>query len=165
MADLHPLERLQPSLLDRLTDDDPQSTVESRHQRVLSLERLREGVIRDVGWLLNARCRSTSLDRYPNVSDSVLNYGIPELSGTAASGVDRRQLELDVAAAIRRFEPRLISNTVSVAVTKSTTADHNAVQFEIKAQLWAEPAAQNLLLRTELDLETGDMSVDDYDIQ
>ena len=36
MAELTPKERLQPSLLDRLTDDEPEQQQESRDKRVLS---------------------------------------------------------------------------------------------------------------------------------
>jgi len=54
MAELIPKERLQPSLLDRLTDDEPLQDKESQEQRVLSLRQLRSSVIRDLQWLLNA---------------------------------------------------------------------------------------------------------------
>jgi type VI secretion system protein ImpF len=36
MADLAPAERLQPSLLDRLTDDEPDKRVEGRDRSVIS---------------------------------------------------------------------------------------------------------------------------------
>ena len=51
-------ERLQPSLLDRLTDNEPAKKEESRAQRVLSMKKLREGVVRDLLSLLN----TTKLD-------------------------------------------------------------------------------------------------------
>lgn len=53
MAELTPPERLQPSLLDHLTDDEPAASQETRSPRVLSIQRLRESVLRDLGWLLN----------------------------------------------------------------------------------------------------------------
>ena len=67
MAELTVKERLQPSLLDRLTDDEPDKNVESRDRRVISLERLRECVMRDLGWLLNTGKLSQvqNLDAYP----------------------------------------------------------------------------------------------------
>ena len=43
-------ERLQPSLLDRLTDEEPTSQVESRDARVIDIRRLREIVQRDLSW-------------------------------------------------------------------------------------------------------------------
>ncbi|MFN5622686.1 MAG: type VI secretion system baseplate subunit TssE, partial [Planctomyces sp.] len=52
MAELTTQDRLQPSLLDRLIDHEPQQTQESRDKRVLSLKKLREAVVRDIGWLL-----------------------------------------------------------------------------------------------------------------
>jgi predicted component of type VI protein secretion system len=49
-----PLDRLQPRLLDRLTDDDPVKSEESRNQRIISLQRYKAGVLRDLDWLFNA---------------------------------------------------------------------------------------------------------------
>ena len=46
-------ERLQPSLLDRLTDDDATNAAESREARVIDIRRLRDIVQRDLSWLLN----------------------------------------------------------------------------------------------------------------
>ena len=48
MAELTPLEKLQPCLLDRLTDDEPQKGEESRMQRVISAQRYRRGVLSDL---------------------------------------------------------------------------------------------------------------------
>ena len=47
MAELTTRERLQPSLLDRLTDDAPQERVESRDKRVMSMRQLRTAVLRE----------------------------------------------------------------------------------------------------------------------
>ena len=41
MPELAPKERLQPSLLDRLTDEEPGTTQESRERRVLALDTMR----------------------------------------------------------------------------------------------------------------------------
>ena len=49
-----PQDRLQPALLDRLTDDEPDKKLEPREARVLSKRRLRQSVLRDLAWLFNA---------------------------------------------------------------------------------------------------------------
>ena len=49
-----PLDKLQPCLLDRLTDDEPEKKEESRIQRVISLQRYKAGVLRDLEWLFNS---------------------------------------------------------------------------------------------------------------
>ena len=52
MADKTLTERLQPSLLDRLTDLEPEAKTESRDSRVINIRRLREIIRRDLAWLL-----------------------------------------------------------------------------------------------------------------
>ena len=51
---LLPQDRLQPALLDRLTDDEPDKKQEPREARVLSKSRMRQSVLRDLAWLFNA---------------------------------------------------------------------------------------------------------------
>jgi type VI secretion system protein ImpF len=161
MAELTPQERLQPSLLDRLTDNEPQKTDESRDQRVLSLARLRECVIRDLTWLLNTERlpKSEKIEDYPDANQSVINFGIPSLTGASSSGVDNDALEKAVLVAIYAYEPRLIPGTVSVKSVRGVDQMNlNALMFEIEADLWAQPVPLHLYLQTEVDLETGHFS-------
>ncbi len=158
MPELTPKERLQPSLLDRLTDDEPDKAVESREKRVMSDARLRESVIRDLTWLLNSEnllgCQDmTDCELAPK---SVINYGIPSLTGATASGIDVRRLKQQIHDAICHFEPRLIANTVRVnAILSQGMMNRNTLRFEIDAELWAQPLPIHLFLMTEVDLETG----------
>ena len=48
MATLRAQDRLQPALLDRLTDDNPESRSESTEARVINRSRLRDMVLRDL---------------------------------------------------------------------------------------------------------------------
>lgn len=162
MAELTPKEKLQPSLLDRLTDDEPEKKQESREKRVLSPSRLRESVRRDLSWLFNTvNLASThSLDAYPEVERSTLNYGLPDLAGRTASSIDQLQLERLLRRAVWDFEPRLTRSAVRVKLIKDLgKMSHNAMCFEIEAELWAQPLPLRLFLRTDLDLETGEVSV------
>ena len=95
MAELTTTERLQPSLLDRLTDDAPAQRDESREQRVISATRLSECVTRDLSWLLNTVQLSAHqpLDDAPLAARSVLNYGIPDLTGLELAGLDVVRLQ------------------------------------------------------------------------
>ena len=165
MAELTSQERLQPSLLDRLTDDDPQNTRESRDKRVLNLRRLRQGVIRDLSWLLNTGNLDsvTDLDDYPEVADSVLNYGMPHLSGSTASSVVVGAIEKQIRDAIIKFEPRILEKTVRVRLSVDDKEfSHNAMTMEIQGELWAQPVPERLFLRTDVDLETGDVTISDH---
>jgi type VI secretion system protein ImpF len=157
MADLAPRERLQPSLLDRLTDDEPGTKVETREHRVLSLRMLREGVLRDLAWLFNTSSLLSAGEapKLPHVANSVINYGLPGLSGNSISNLNVERLERAIRQAIWDFEPRLIRATVNVRALSGTDADHNKLTFEIEADMWAQPYPERLFLRTELDLECG----------
>jgi len=208
-----PKERFLPSLLDRLTDDDPINTsirnqkekiagiekslaelsqgkmttkTEESQKRQLelqqqldelrvqftvlttsvsSLHEIRACVKRDLDWLLNASQYSPQqdLDGYPDVASSVLNYGIPDLTGKTVSGFDPAYIERLMKQVIVNYEPRIIRRTLSVQVIADKTMfDHNALAFEIEGDLWAEPQPLHLHLRTEFELEDGTVSVYDY---
>lgn len=159
MADLFPKERLQPSLIDRLTDDEPYKKVESREKRVLSFQKLKRSVVRDIEWLLNAGCLESSLDLsdYPQVKHSVLNYGIPDLTGSTASNVDATTLERMMRQRILDFEPRLLPKSLKVRVTNKE--EHNTIIIEIEGELWSQPVPERLYLKTILDLELGNFQV------
>jgi type VI secretion system protein ImpF len=166
MAELTSRERLQPSLLDRLTDDAREQTQESREQRVLSMRNLRKAVLRDLGWLLNSTSLGSvqDLTGYPLASRSVLNFGLPDLSGKTATGLDPLELGRRIRQAIEDFEPRILRD--SVRVTPLPHSDHgspNQVAFEIHGELWGQPLPERLYLKTELDLEAGDVKL--YDIE
>src|SRR5438105_3498426 len=106
MAELTPKERLQPSLLDRLTDDEPEKRQEARDKRILSPNKLRESVRRDLSWLFNTvnLAATDDLDDYPEVQRSTVNFGLPDLAGRTASSVDRAALERLLRRAIWDFE-------------------------------------------------------------
>jgi type VI secretion system protein ImpF len=162
MAELTQKERLQPSLLDRLTDDDRGQRQESREKRILSPARLRECVRRDLTWLLNTTHLAAlqDLTEQPEVERSVLNYGMPDLAGRTASTVDVRTIERLISRVIVDFEPRLLRKSVKVRViSDAQKMNHNAMCFQIEAELWAQPLPLRLFLRTEIDLESGAATV------
>lgn len=163
MAELKSLERLQPSLLDRLTDDDPEHRVEAPEARILSKGQLRAAVLRDLGWLMNATRLGASdpLEAWPEVENSVLNYGLPAFSGETASSLDVNDLERAIHEAILRYEPRILADTLHVeAVAQDSVVGwHNVVSVRISGQIWAQPMPLEMMLRTEVDLETGQVSL------
>lgn len=164
MAELTPTERLQPSLLDRLTDEEPAQSQESRNRRVLSISRLRESVLRDLAWLLNTTnmARDDLAKEHPEVARSVLNFGLPDMAGLTSSTIDVSEIERLVKQAIWDFEPRILRHTLKVrAHASDDQMNHNALVFEIFGELWAQPVPLELFLKTEIDLENGEFSVNE----
>ena len=164
MADLTPQERLQPSLLDRLTDENPQHGLEGRDQRLLSWQRLRDAVRRDLAWLLNCvHLEATQdLSSAPLVARSTVNYGMPETTGIPVANINVELLQKRVRQAIIDFEPRLLRGKLSVTVEKQPAVmNRNSLVFMIRGEMWAQPVPQSIFMRTEFDLESGAVNVDD----
>jgi type VI secretion system protein ImpF len=157
-------DRLQPALLDRLTDDAPAQILEPEERRVMTKAQLRQAVLRDLGWLFNAMQPHPEWDEtQPALAGSVLNFGLPPLAGQRVSRLDVSQLERTIHLAITRFEPRILAQTLSVRAIEATSVmdTHNMIEFEIRGHLWAQPVPLEILLRTRLDLEAGQVEVRD----
>ena len=94
-------ERLNPTLFDKIVADHDISGLRDdsvahevskqtmRHYSVPKLERFNEQAMRDtvkreLAWLLNTNNMesSTNLDAYPEVQTSVLNFGVPDFTGS-----------------------------------------------------------------------------------
>ncbi len=165
MPELTPQERLQPALLDRLTDEEPDKQAEPRERRVMSRSRLRQAVLRDLAWLFNTTRLETadSLAHVPHARRSVINFGLPALSGRAASSLDFVDLERAIRQAIVDFEPRIRPSTLHVRalIDANPLEHHNVIGVEIRGELWAQPVPLELLVRTEIDLETGKVEIAD----
>jgi type VI secretion system protein ImpF len=165
MGDLRsPQERLQPALLDRLTDDEPDKKLEPRERRVLSKSRMRQAVLRDLAWLFNATRLEIEGDpgRAAYARRSVISFGLPALSGKTGSSLEVPDLERSIRQAILDFEPRILPGTLQVrALEIEQLEHHNVIGVEIRGELWAQPVPLELLVRTEIDLETGRVEIAD----
>lgn len=157
-------DRLQPALLDRLTDDNPDIKHDADDKRVLNKNQLRQAVLRDLSWLLNAvQPLGKQAAEAPYAGESVLNFGLPPMSGQLASKVDVPSVEQSIREAILRFEPRILEHSLTVKAVDSVAMldAHNIIEFEIRGFLWAQPIPLELLLRTQLDLEAGQVKLRD----
>lgn len=174
MAGLTAQERLQPSLLDRLTDHEPGSAKEPLEARVLNKKQLREAVLRDLSWLFNATSqepdpRSPDRERVmlwrelPDACRSVVNFGIPSLAGTTWSTLEFPALEQAIRRCILRFEPRIDEKTLEVKITNdlSTGLRPTSLRLVIRGQLWNQPVPLELLLSADVDVDTGQTAVRD----
>ena len=157
--------QLQPSLLDRLTDDEPENKSEPAARRGLTKVKLRKSVIRDLNWLFNSSNLAAvqDLDDYPEVINSVINYGMPDLTGHTLSSIDVPEIERLLKQVIIEFEPRIIRRTLKIRlIVDSDEMSHNAMTFDIEGELWADPVPLHVYMKTKRDLEIGDIKVYDY---
>ena len=164
MGEYSPQERLQPFLLERITDREPEKAMEGRDKRVANATDFRRALLQDLQWLLNSSCRPATdeIYEYPEAVKSVLNFGIPELAGTTSVTVKPEIVERLVRSAIQNFEPRVLRHTLEIATVEvESGSGANIVQIEIRGEAWNVPMPESLFIKTELDLETGQCKLKD----
>jgi type VI secretion system protein ImpF len=138
----------------------PNLELESAERRMLSTRRLRECVLRDLGWLFNSiNLESTQdLQSVPQVASSVLNFGLPSFAGRMASSINPMESADRLRRVIELFEPRLSAVRVKPQPRSEEESD-GTLEFTIEAQLWSHPQPQQLELHTRIDIMTGDITV------
>jgi type VI secretion system protein ImpF len=161
--------RIQPnsavtlSVLDRLTDNDPRSPsiVEPPLSRSESVRALRDGVRRDLEWLLNTRRNPDD----PGVSrveteNSLYNYGLPDFSAySIASPKDQSRLVKVLQAAVKTFEPRMAN--VRIVPLEISPKGLRTLRIRIEGLLMMDPAPEHISFDTTLQLTTGDFRIKD----
>lgn len=153
-----PQERLQPFLLDRLTDEEPQQRSERPDRRIFTGRRFRQAVLRDLAWLLNSKSQppGSPIEQFPEAAKSVLNYGMRDITGITASSITPADVARLVQSAILRYEPRIVRSSLQVNVTETVGAHGaHAISLEIKGEIRVLPISEPLYVKTEVDLETG----------
>ena len=159
MARIRPNQPLVPSVLDRLLDDAPDTTREAPTSRHQVLRELKLAVRRDLENLLNTRVRCLVVPaNCKELSQSLVNYGIPDITGAAlGTAQDREEFCRVLQNIIRQFEPRFHKVTVTPAPSGDT--QDRTFRFRIDAMLQAEPAPEPVIFDSELQPGTGDFEV------
>lgn len=162
MADRTITDRLQPSLLDRLTDQAPDDTQETRDHRVIDVRRLREIIQRDLSWLLNTNNSEGIIDPdiYPNIASSALNFGVREVAGEFSTKAKAEAIRRSISRAIERFEPRIKKGSMDVSLAPTETKRGTLINYDIRADMWAQPLPLELYLRSEVDTTTGELTLE-----
>ncbi|UFN47570.1 type VI secretion system baseplate subunit TssE [Roseomonas sp. OT10] len=147
-------QRLRLPLLDRLLD------TETELSRDAAVEVLRAAVRRDMEALLNARRRRLPLP--PGLTELVvspLGYGVPDPTAGSFTAEDSRQaLAREVELALRRFEPRLSSVSVTLAEMENPTLDRT-LRLRVEAVLRTDPVPEQIAFETVLRPATLDVAV------
>ena len=161
-----PHERLQPALLDRLTDDEPDK----------KLNRARRACCREAAcarrcfatWRGCSTPRGSSADT--DLTRAPLRAAVGrQLRPAGALGQDRHLARRRPTSSARSGRRSSTSSRASCPARcrsgrcsrPSALDHHNVIGIEIRGQLWAQPVPLELLLRTEIDLETGKVEIAD----
>lgn len=174
MADTSVRSRLNPTLFDKLVADSEivglrgeelEKVEESRKSlsyfSVTQIERfnensLRATVRRELAWLFNTTNLASvvDLEPFPNVQSSVLNYGVPDLSGKELTHRLILQRARELRTAIRNFEPRIKEESLRVEPTGKTEKE-NAITFVIDCDVRNAVRALPAKFRTDIETDTS----------
>ena len=138
------------SLLDRLTGQDEWPTT-----RNSSLRMYRDGIKRDVEWLLNSRKPHVEIvEQYPAACASVFNYGLPDV--TQLRSHDANSVLLAVLKALRTYEPRIRDPRVHLVRLDDLS---RSIRFHIDGRMALEDSEEEISFDTVLEIVSGGYEV------
>lgn len=169
--------RVNPTIFDKLVsdteipglhDDSPAAEVTRETLRRFSVARierfnedaLRGTVRRDLGWLFNTTNLASlvDLERYPHVRTSVLNYGVPAMSGRSTTHRSIQQRAREIRTAILTFEPRFDPDSL-VVETSDDIERENSITFVIHGDVSSAVHALPMTLKTDVEIDSAAITV------
>jgi type VI secretion system protein ImpF len=127
------------SILDRLTDLEPDSSREARSTHWEDLRAAKASLCRDLAAILNTRRAEDEIDpKYEEVNNSLLTFGVTDFTSyNLLNGIEQERVRRSVERAIRLFEPRLTRVTVTLEPPDPLRP---MLRFQISALLRMQPA-------------------------
>ncbi|HTH61627.1 MAG TPA: type VI secretion system baseplate subunit TssE [Paraburkholderia sp.] len=152
-----------PSLFDRLLDDAPSQRAERPDAYAPNRETIRRLVQRDLSLLLNTTSLDDEIDatRHPAAAASVINYGIPPLSGSYLTDRNWEEIERLIRTAIMRFEPRLIPESLQIIPNRDPDAlRYNKLSFALHGLMHWSPYPFEFQIQSTFDFETNNVTLE-----
>ncbi|HEY2019790.1 type VI secretion system baseplate subunit TssE [Paraburkholderia sp.] len=162
-SDIRHRQAYLPSLIDRLLDDAPHRQTEHPGAYAPNAERMHRIIERDLSLLLNTTSLDDELDetRHQAVASSVVNYGIAPLAESYLTHRSWEGVEKVVRAAIERFEPRLISDSLRLRpLHGNDPVRYNQLVFEIDGLMHWSPYPLEFRIQSAFDIETNQVTFD-----
>jgi type VI secretion system protein ImpF len=144
------------SVLDRLIDLEPKSSMEAPLSRSQSVRLLKAAVHRDLEWLLNTRRIFLNADEsLKEVNRSLFVYGLADLSTySMGSAADQAKLVRHLLGVIKLFEPRLASVRV-IPLDSSGGTGLQELRLRIDGMLLMDPSPEPVSFDTVIELKSG----------
>lgn len=158
-------DRFWPSLYDRLRTGE----AEGIDDYFVDGSRLRNVVKRDLETLLNATSLESTVDLegYPRIRASVLNYGLPDLTGKIVAGLSAWNIQEALRNALSNYEPRIVPDSLNVAVDTTGVGlnspraydPEKGLTLSIAGTILGTPMPESVFIQTRWDIETNELQV------
>ena len=90
----------------------------------------------------------------------MVNYGIAPVAGGATTVRRIEAIREAIKEAVTLFEPRLRPESLRVRLREDEKGGPMTIFFDIEGDMWAQPLPLELYLRSEIDLMTGHLSLE-----
>src|SRR5262245_14952030 len=146
------------SILNRLTDLQPENKKEASSSPWERIRQLKASICADLAALLNTRRAEADFDAdYREATNSLLTFGIADFTSyNLKNGVEQERVRRSIERAIRQFEPRLTGVTVSMDEPDNVKP---SLHFQISAVLRTEPIGEAILLDLTLHRDSRRIAV------
>jgi type VI secretion system protein ImpF len=130
----------------------------SNAQRREAINRYKDSVKRDLGWLLNTRqVVDDRLPSYPEVSRSVYAYGLPDITSVNVGAIhDQNELLRRMEQCIEFFDKRLTKTEI---LLEPMVGLNRVLHFSISGLVLMDPAPEEIVIDTILDPASGEYEV------
>ena len=127
----------------------------------IGLRELRDAVARDLEWLFNSkRWIPWDMDKFPEARASIMTYGLPDFSTYSwRNAGDADSISGLMAEMIRRFEPRLLPQSVHVETLETSDISDFRLCFRIDAVLQADTLSEPISFDTSIEFESSRVNV------
>lgn len=132
-------------------------------RRSLSDAVLKSLLAEDLAALLNTVDLESSapelIEGLPYVQNSILNYGLRDLSDRTIDETMRIDaIRHELEAALKRFEPRLLPRTMRIE-RDAENEEELSIRFLIRSDMRADPVPSSIEFVTEVELESGEIRI------
>jgi type VI secretion system protein ImpF len=122
---------------------------------------LRREVARDLENLMNSIALESTQDlrAMPEVRNSILNYGFPDLAHRALDEASVVEVASEIKSVLTRYEPRLAAE--SIKVWRDTEVDATALRlrFIVQARLYRDPIDVPVEFIADVEYDSGKVAI------
>jgi type VI secretion system protein ImpF len=142
--------------IDERTENDERMVAGRRTspRNAVSATVLRNELTQDLQSLLNTvnLAAAEDLEALPEVSQSILNFGVDDLAGIAFDSQSAIALDSRMRDVLINFEPRLIRDTIMISRNKNRDGSDARLAFHVTAEMHAAP--HDIAVEFVADVET-----------
>lgn len=122
---------------------------------------LRREVSRDLESLMNCVAMESTIDLtdFPAVAKSILNYGFPDIAHRTIDELSASDIDTQIEAVLRLFEPRLIASSLRVVRDRTVDPDELKIRYIVHSDLSCEPLNVPLQFVADIEATTGKIQI------